>query len=524
VNNSSVTPETLFVNGTVKGVARITISSRDLNFGDVEMESSKDTTVLITNPGDDTLHISSVVSTTPLVSSLRSHFDIPPRLNGVDTIRFSPAVAESLSNAFLILTHNASPGRDTVHIRGRGIPIYWRKVNYPFAGASRLLINQRGDIFMGTSGEGIYRSTDSGLSWEQVNAGLVGSPFVTVINGLASSSSGTLFAATFQDGVFRSTDNGTTWQNVSHGLNSLFINSVQVNSAGVVFAATNNSMSDSSGLYRSLDNGDTWVLLNIGVRNPNIFGIGCTRHGEMFVGPLGQGLYRSTNNGDAWSQVMPLPGSICVWTFTESTSGGIFATSSESGVFRSTDLGASWKAANSGMTHLGVYALVCASDGSLFAGSWGGGVCRSTDQGDNWFNFNNGLKDTNVQAISRHPSEFIYVLNSAGLFRSVNAIVTSVSNADPLRNSPPAEYSLEQNYPNPFNPSTTISFSLASNSRVSLTVFDILGRQVDILVDQQLAAGRHVVRWSPRDLASGLYFVRMKTESYQSVKKLILQK
>jgi photosystem II stability/assembly factor-like uncharacterized protein len=374
---------------------------------------------------------------------------------------------------------------------------------------------------MGTSGQGIYRSTDSGLSWEQVNTGLVGSPFVTVINGLVSTSSGTLFAATFQDGVFRSIDNGATWQNVSHGLNSLFINSLQVNSAGAVFAATNNSMSDSSGLYRSFDNGDTWALLDIGVRNPNIFGIGCTRHGEMFVGALERGLYRSTNNGDSWSQVMPLPGSVGLWTFTESVSGGIFAASSDSGIYRSTDHGLSWRISNSGIDNHGVYGLVFASDGSLFAGSWGGGVYRSTDQGNSWFSFNNGLKDANVWAVARHPSDYLYVLNGAGLFRSINTIVASVGKDGLLHSGPPASYSLEQNYPNPFNPSTTINFSMAADARVSVAVYDVLGRQVDVLVDQRLAAGRYVVQWSPRELASGIYFVRMMTESFQAVKKVI---
>jgi photosystem II stability/assembly factor-like uncharacterized protein len=521
VDNSSVTPETLFVSGTTKAVARIAISPRDLNFGDVEMESFKDTTVLIANSGDDTLHVSSIVSTNAMVSSLKGRIDLPPGWNYVDTVRFSPATADSLKNACLILTHNAGSGLDTIRVRGRGIPIYWRNVDFPFGYAFSLLINQRGDIFMGTAGRGIYRSSDNGISWEQVNAGLVGSPFVTVIHELTCSSSGMMFTVTMEDGVFRSTDNGNTWQKVSNGLRIPAVYTVGVNSAGVVFAGTNNFMTDSSGLYRSLDNGNSWAMLDIGVRNASITGIGFTRHGEMFCVAVGQGLYRSTDDGDTWSPVLPLPGSICVWKFIESNSGEIFASSSESGIYRSTDHGLSWKTSNSGIGNRGVYGLVSASDGSLFAGSWGGGVYRSTDQGNSWFSFNHGLKDTNVQAIARHPSDYLYVLNGAGLFRSINTIVASVVKDDPSHSGPPAEYSLEQNYPNPFNPSTTIDFSMASDARVSVAVYDVLGRQVDILVDKRLAAGRYVVQWSPRDLASGIYFVRMMTESYQAVKKLI---
>jgi hypothetical protein len=148
-------------------------------------------------------------------------------------------------------------------------------------------------------------------------------------------------------------------------------------------------------------------------------------------------------------------------------------------------------------------------------------VYRSTDQGNSWFSFNHGLKDANVWALAKHPSDYLYVLNGAGLFRSINTIVASVGKDDPLHSGLPAKYSLEQNYPNPFNPSTTIDFSMAADARVSVAVYDVLGRQVDVLVDQRLAAGRYVVQWSPRELASGIYLVRMKTESFQTVKKVI---
>ncbi len=90
----------------------------------------------------------------------------------------------------------------------------------------------------------------------------------------------------------------------------------------------------------------------------------------------------------------------------------------------------------------------------------------------------------------------------------------------------PYVYELSQNYPNPFNPVTTISYELASNSTVSIVVYDITGRTVATLVDnQQLQSGRHQVFFDGRSLASGLYIYRMQTSSGQNLtRKMMLVK
>lgn len=76
-------------------------------------------------------------------------------------------------------------------------------------------------------------------------------------------------------------------------------------------------------------------------------------------------------------------------------------------------------------------------------------------------------------------------------------------------NEPPAEYSLSQNYPNPFNPGTTVKFRLPQRSFVTLEIFDILGRKVTTLVDEQKPAGVFAVDWNPTDVASGVYIYRL---------------
>jgi hypothetical protein len=93
----------------------------------------------------------------------------------------------------------------------------------------------------------------------------------------------------------------------------------------------------------------------------------------------------------------------------------------------------------------------------------------------------------------------------------------------------PSNYSLSQNYPNPFNPATTISFSLPSQSVVSLKVFDALGREVSILISEELPAGTYAQQWNAEGLASGVYFYRLSVGSlagqagvFSETKKFIL--
>jgi len=91
----------------------------------------------------------------------------------------------------------------------------------------------------------------------------------------------------------------------------------------------------------------------------------------------------------------------------------------------------------------------------------------------------------------------------------------------------PTTYDLDQNYPNPFNPSTTINYQLPYSSRVSLIVYDLLGRQVKTLVDEMREAGYHQAVFDASGLASGVYIYRLQATgngTYHQVKRMLLLK
>lgn len=88
----------------------------------------------------------------------------------------------------------------------------------------------------------------------------------------------------------------------------------------------------------------------------------------------------------------------------------------------------------------------------------------------------------------------------------------------------PANYNLYQNYPNPFNPVTTIKYDLVKNGNVKLAVYDILGREITILVNEQQQPGRYEVQFNASNLSSGVYIYQLISDEYISSKKMILIK
>jgi hypothetical protein len=88
----------------------------------------------------------------------------------------------------------------------------------------------------------------------------------------------------------------------------------------------------------------------------------------------------------------------------------------------------------------------------------------------------------------------------------------------------PEKISLKQNYPNPFNPTTKINYSLPAAEDVSLTVYDVLGREVATLIDKQQQAGTYSVTFNAEQYSSGVYFYRLQTENTSKVRKMLLVK
>jgi hypothetical protein len=92
----------------------------------------------------------------------------------------------------------------------------------------------------------------------------------------------------------------------------------------------------------------------------------------------------------------------------------------------------------------------------------------------------------------------------------------------PISSEVPASYSLSQNYPNPFNPSTSIRYELPRAGVVRLAVYDVMGREVETLVNERQAAGSYEATFDGSGFASGVYFYRLTADGYGETRKMIL--
>ncbi len=99
---------------------------------------------------------------------------------------------------------------------------------------------------------------------------------------------------------------------------------------------------------------------------------------------------------------------------------------------------------------------------------------------------------------------------------------TPVTDVFEIPQEVPAAFSLEQNFPNPFNPTTAIVYSLLTKSRTDLRVYDLLGREVAVLVNEEKMPGSYKVEWQAKGMASGIYFYQLRTDEQVMTKKMIL--
>lgn len=374
-------------------------------------------------------------------------------------------------------------------------------VNSTYLGVRSLAVSGA-NLFAGTYINGVFLTQNSGTNWTSVNSGLT-ILYITSFAVLGTN----LFAGTYY-GVFLTTDNGTTWSEANSPY-SYFLSFAVVGTN--LFAGT-----DGAGVFLSFDNGRNWTKVNTGLINPYVFSLAPGLSGNLFAG-TNDGVYLSTDNGTSWTAVNTDMRYTQVNTLAASGT-NLFAGTHGQGVFLSTNNGTSWNAVNTGLTYPYIGSLAV-SDTKLFAGTLGGGVFLSTDNGTIWTAVNTGLTFLDIPTLAISGSNLFAGTTDGGVWRRP---LSEMTTAELSLNNTVLHFELAQNYPNPFNPTTTISFSLPSKSFVSLKVFDALGREVSIILSEQLPAGIYSRQWNAERFPSGMYFYRLQSGIFSETKKLLL--
>jgi ligand-binding sensor domain-containing protein len=366
-----------------------------------------------------------------------------------------------------------------------------------------MLIDELGIIYVGTYFGDFYISFDNGISWIDPN---INCSIATEDITLHPNSD--VFVAD-HGCINRSTDNGTTWElfKLTFQCRTVYINSLE-------YIFSGEEMDWNVGrLWRSTDNGLTWEHYELPYFAV-VYSIDSDSIGNLYAGTT-HGTFISTNNGDSWSNNQLTSNFIPSIIITKNNS-ALAGTWGE-GIYRSTNLGSSWE--QTSLTILQIRDFISDQNGFVWAAT-DSGIFKSTDDGVNWLLVeNSGLTNYNISAIAIDPEGFIVVgADSGKVFRTVE------STTDVKKESFLHDFSLSQNYPNPFNPSTVISYQLPVIGFVTLKVYDILGREVATLVNEEKPAGEYEVEFDGSNLTCGIYFYQLKAGEFAETKKMILLK
>ena len=193
-------------------------------------------------------------------------------------------------------------------------------------------------------------------------------------------------------------------------------------------------------------------------------------------------------------------------------------------VFGTTDYGMNWTDISNNLPDIPVNSIIIDynDDSTLYIGT-DAGVFYTTNLGSEWSVLGNGLPNSPVFDINYHQPTQKLVAGTHGrsLFEIDLTGLTDVNqNADVIVNN----CTLYQNYPNPFNPSTTITFTIAQKEFVTMKIYDVLGNEVVILLDEEKPAGSHTVEFDASKLASGTYFYKLQVGNNIQARKMLLLK
>jgi len=256
---------------------------------------------------------------------------------------------------------------------------------------------------------------------------------------------------------------------------------------------------------------------------------------NLFAGYTGGpcGVILSTDDGVTWAEadsgLPPVTFVYLLATFGESVFAGTMLgvyPYSPYVVYCSSNSGTTWTSATSGLPALGRVVAFSANGTNLFAGvvrresTTGVGVFLWSDTGKIWVDVSAGLPPGETVLSLAVNGGSVFAGTFHGVWqRPLAEMVTSVKTG---QQDVTVEFRLEQNYPNPFNSSTTIRYALPRRSRVTFSVYNTLGQLMATLVDGEEEPGHHEVKFDGSNLASGVYFYRMRAGDNVETRKLLL--
>lgn len=385
--------------------------------------------------------------------------------------------------------------------------------------------------FISSDSGKIYKTIDNGINWllfsstgiDKRNLSIKffdqNTGYVLTFNNLNNSNS---FAKTTNSGInwnFVSTD-------IATGQNKIYF--INQNTG---FMWRYNPVAVNT-IYRTINGGLNWNPISI--ENSILTNFYTIDGSVIFAGTENSKILKSYNAGENW-QSIPIPGTSRIFNFKFYNSElGFFSTYTNNGIsinnipiYKTTNSGLNWS-----MFKNYNFKLVPGEGGEMgfnfldslnIFGYAGRSFYRSNSHSDSLKREFMGIANAFIDMHFFNDSTGILLNDYGGIVKTTNggiSFIKKISNDNIIIK----DFSLHQNYPNPFNPETNIKFNIAKTELVKLTVYDISGKEVYTLVNQNLSPGIYEVNFNGRNLSSGIYFYTLRAGNYFETKKMMLIK
>jgi photosystem II stability/assembly factor-like uncharacterized protein len=374
------------------------------------------------------------------------------------------------------------------------------------------------NILYANSLGGVHRTQDGGSTWQQRNNGMLDNDAFGLT--IDPQSSNVLYAGTFGGLVYKTIDAGITWLEKSNGLPGLgygIIWKINIHPRNTSWIWTSQQLLN----YQSTNGGENWSQFFINGQKVREAVCDLKRPDTLYVivGNSADTLLRTTDGGGSWN-IRRVGAPLSLLTIDQNSPNVLYADSGSRGVAKSTNGGLTWSRVDS-VSPRDIF-VNTGNSSYVYASTFGLGVRRSTNGGLLWHDYNNGLPYLNTFTVrsATGQSNKLFVSTFGGSIYKVDQTITSVQN----RISIPYTFSLDQNFPNPFNPTTTIFYSIPKPTYVTLKLYDLLGREVAIIVNELQDAGQHQTRLDASIFTSGVYFYRLQSGEFMQTRKLVVVK
>jgi len=375
----------------------------------------------------------------------------------------------------------------------------------------------------------ILKTSNSGINWnicyKNSNFKISSLDFGNRYNGCAS---GSIFNTYVK--LICTTDGGSSWQEISFPQNHL-LSVVKYLNANTVFTA------GSAKCFKSTNSGLNWheCILPIVQQDQNASDIGFKddtigyllnwefhSFGYYYI----TNLLKTTDAGENWVAFFSTNSGTSPFTNFQMLSNGTGYLLKKDKLLKTTNWGNNWSIFSTNLS----LDFTCLKMFNSNTGWIGGSnlistayLYKTTNSGINWLlQFTDYYQiPRNIFALSSSKAWFcgdyssIYgTTNGGGMIIGINNEITNSPN----------NFSLSQNYPNPFNPSTTIKFDIPKSSHVQIVVYDMLGREVEQLLNDERKPGSYEVMWDGSRYSSGVYFYKIITDEFVQTKRMVLMK